>query len=191
MRTLWTACWALLLVLPLAAQEKDVVLKVVAKKDKYAWDRDRGPKEFQAALADLLKQQKDGKLVNFPKPSQVDLVLQVTNVSSKELVIYVGGDANLYTFELKGPGVVTATPQRAFTLEFRLPNALTLAAGKSYEIPVKQLSDGFRGASRDLYWTAPGDYTLSATFQLVTKDGEKASLLKSDAVKLTVEEPKK
>ena len=57
-------------------------------------------------------------------------------------------------------------------------------------MPVNRLADGFRGASRLLFFTSPGDYTLKATYQLADAEGKKGVILKTDAVKFKVEEPK-
>jgi hypothetical protein len=104
------------------------------------------------------------------------------------VTIYVGGDTNAYTFELTGgAGSVAMGSGLAFTADFRFPLAVTLAPGKAHEIAVKQLSDGSRGAARNVYWTGPGEYKLSAKYLLATKDGEKGAELKSEAVKIAVE----
>lgn len=193
MRTMLLGMLAMLL--PVAtmrgADDAPLTLKLVAKKDKYAWDRDRAPKEFHAAIVDAIKQTKDGKIVQFPPASSVDFVLQITNTSKKAVPINVQGDVNVFTLELKGPSVLTAMPPIAFTADFKMPKQVVIEAGKTYDIPVQKLTDGFRGASRYIYFTAPGEYTLSATYQLATAEGEKAGLLKSEAIKIVVEEPKK
>lgn len=76
----------------------------------------------------------------------------------------------------------------AFTADFKLPKAVTLAAGKSHEIPVKAFADGMRGFSRLVFWTGPGEYKLTAKYQLAkNQDGEKGDELKSTATTITVE----
>lgn len=173
-----------------AAEEKSpVTLKLVAKTDKYKFDGGgKTADEYKKELEDLAKKSAAGELVRAPKPPAVDLVLQITNTSKEEVTIYVGGDPNVYTFELTGgAGSVSMGSGLAFTADFRLPKAVTLAAGKSHEIPVKQLSDGSRGASRYVYWTGPGEYKLSVSYSLADKDGGKGAVLKSEPVKITVE----
>jgi hypothetical protein len=78
----------------------------------------------------------------------------------------------------------------AVTLDFRGSQEVTLGPGKSYDIPLTHLRDGHRGVSRNLYWTEPGEYTLTATYQLADKEGNKGPLLKSKPVKVKVEEKK-
>lgn len=166
-----------------------VTLKLVAKTDKYKIDLGgKTADEYKKELQDLAKKGEAGELVRAPKPPAVDLVLQITNTSKEEVTIYVGGDPNIYTFELTGgAGTVTMNSGLAFTADFRLPKAVTLAPGKSHEVFVKQLSDGSRGASRNVYWTGPGEYKLSATYSLADKDGGKGEVLKSAPVKITIE----
>lgn len=170
--------------------EGPLVLKITAKTDKYKFDGGgKTPKEYKKELEDLEAKSKKGELIRAPKPPAVDLVLEIVNTSKEEVTVYVGGDPNIFTFELTGgDGVITMNSGLAFTLEFRLPNPVKLAAGKSYEIPVKQLSDGNRGTSRYVYWTGPGEYKLSATYTLSDKDGGQATTLKSEPVKITVTE---
>lgn len=166
-----------------------VALKLVAKTDKYKFDGGgKTPAEFKKHLEEVAKAQKDGKLAQPPKPRAVDLVLQIVNTSKEDVTIYVGGDSNVYTFELTGgDGVVSMGSGLAMTLEFRLPKEVTLAPGKSYEINVKLLADGTRGAGRYVYWTGPGEYKLTAKYAVgLTAEGRPVAL-KSEPVKITVE----
>ncbi|MBY0459778.1 MAG: hypothetical protein K2V38_20860 [Gemmataceae bacterium] len=166
-----------------------VKLTLVAKTDKYKFDGGgKTPEEFKALLEEAKKSADKGKPVAPPKAPAVDLVLQFTNTGKEEVTIHVGGDSNVWTFELTGEAGVAALPNFApMTLEFRIPKAVTLAPGKSHEIPVKSLADGTRGVGRFVYWTGPGEYKLSAKYQLSDKDGGKAAELKSEPVKITVE----
>jgi hypothetical protein len=174
-----------------AAEDKmPVELKLVLRKETYGWPYAQGSKEFEARLQDLQKSRKQGKEARFPDPPALDLVLQITNTGTEKTTVYVEGDANLLTLILKGPGVVTVEPGLVSTTELREPKATVLEPGKSVEIPVRKLADGFRRASRYLYPTAPGEYTLSATYQLTTAAGAKGPLLKSGEVKFKIDEKK-
>src|SRR5262245_18901004 len=166
-----------------------ITLTLVAKTDKYKFDAGgKTPEEFKKELEQIAKKQEKGEFATPPKPPAVDLVLVLTNTSKEEITIFVGGDSNVYTFELTGDGVVKLNGAIALTADFRLPKAVTLAAGKTYEIPVKQLSDGARGVSRYIFWTAPGEYKLSAKYTLSDKTGGKGAELQSEPVKITVTE---
>lgn len=166
-----------------------LALKLVAKADKYKFEAGgKTPAEFKKHLDGVAAAQKNGKLAQPPKPPAVDLVLQIVNTSKEDVTIYVGGDSNVWTFELTGgDGVVSMGSALAMTLEFRLPNQVKLAPGKAHEIPVKALADGTRGAGRYVYWTGPGEYKLSAKYGVGLSEEGQPTELKSEPVKITVE----
>lgn len=166
-----------------------VELTLVNKAEKYTFDGGgMTADEYKKSLQETATKIAKGQRVDPPKPLPVDLVLKITNTSKEDVTIYVGGDANVYTFELTGgAGVVTMRNDVLFTTEFRLPKAVTLAPAKSHEIAVKQLTDGARGAARLVFWTGPGEYTLTASYALADAKGGKATVLKSAPVKITVE----
>jgi hypothetical protein len=115
-----------------------LVLKVMVRKDKHTWDAGgKTPKEFRKELEDLAaaEKEKPGSVRNLPDPPAVDLVLQVVNTGKEDVAVFVGGDANVYTLELKGPGVVTLANPVPQTLEFRGSEPVALRPGKSYDIP--------------------------------------------------------
>ena len=178
---------------PPAAVAEPVELRLMAGKTTYAWEAGgMTPAQLRRTLDRLAKQLKrDPALVErLPDPPTVDLTLQVMNRGPEEVTVYVGGDPNEYRFELEGPGVVTLPRPVVFTQELRLPHAVRLGPGQSYDIRIRQLMDGLRGASRAVYWTRPGTYTLRATYRLSDAEGGKGRLLKSAPVTLKVEEPK-
>lgn len=193
MRDKLMICAAVVL-FPMLAHGDDTLLelKVIAKKDTITLDTDgKSSKEYKPMLEDIAAKIKKGERApQPPRPPAVELTLQIKNTGKKDVTIHVQGDANVFTLDVKGPGVVTLQPQLAFTTDFRLPRPITLEAGKSHEITVKALSDGFRGASRWIYWTEPGEYTIGATYQLATSDGGKGALLKAEPIKVKVEEKK-
>src|SRR5205814_7721683 len=132
-------------------------LKLLARQDAYK--SELSSKELKA-LVEMVE--KTGK---YPNPLAVDLVLRITNRSDKELSFWNRGDPVQSGFELKGPGAVPVRPRRAFTTDFRGPQATKLAPGQTYEIPVKKLEFGFRGASEMVFWSDPGEYLPMASYQ--------------------------
>ena len=192
MRTFLAAwCGLALLSIPAAGQDKSTVeSKLVAKKATYPWPYGLGPKELEESLKELVQQRKQMEAVEFPAPPAVDLVLEIKNSGTEKTTVYIDGDINVLTLLVKGPGVVTADPGLSFTADFRPSKPTELAPGKTVEIPIKFLSDGFRRGGRYIYPTAVGEYTVSATYQLATDDGRKGALLKSGEVKLKIEEKK-
>lgn len=192
MRIAFVSITMALLGTPLAvhAEDKDVLtLKLIAKQDTYVLDRGgKTADEYKKMLDELADPKAKGML---PKPPIVDFVLEVKNTSKQPVSIYVGGDPNVYVFDLKGPAVFSVNPRLAMTLEFRIPMEKKLDAGQTYEIPVKLLADGARGVSRWLYWMEYGAYTIGAAYQLSDKDGGKGQVLKAEPVKITIVQPKK
>jgi hypothetical protein len=177
---------------PTAAQEAKkngpLELRLVANKAAYTWDGGgKTPAEYRKMLEDFAAQAKKGGLGSTPPQAPaVDLTLKIVNVGKEEVTAFFGGDPNVWTFTLKGPGVFTMPNTGAFTLELRMPKGQPLKPGDSIEIPVKKLMDGHRGAGRLLYWTEPGEYTLSATYTLSDAKGRKGPVLQSEPVKITV-----
>ena len=168
---------------------------LVAKKASYPLDLGgKSGEEFRQLL-------KEGeKTGQFPAPPKVDLVLELKNTSDKDVQLWISGDPVTRNLDLAGKGAVSVTARKAFTREFRVPKPITLAAGKAHEIPITNLTFGFRGVAQQAYWTEPGEYTLTASFQTAispapkgTKDngqGFGMCSIKSEPVKITVEAPK-
>jgi hypothetical protein len=180
------------LALPAAAADEKpagpVTLTVVAKTDTFKFDGGgKTAAEYKKDLEATAKALEDGERATPPKALAVDLVLQLTNTSKEEVTIYVGGNPNVYTLELTGgAGAVTMRNPVAFPAIFIQPKAVTLAPGKSYEIPVKNLSDGRRGMARLVFWTGPGEYKLAAKYTLSDAKGGNGPELTSEPVKITV-----
>lgn len=134
-----------------------------------------------------------------PKRPDIDLKLVVKNTGDKPVTVWTKGDPVVIGLKLKGDGAVTAKPQGIFTQEYRSPEGVEIAPGKTVEIPLKQLVGGFRGQSEFAYWTKPGDYELTVTLKTgVTppppgakdRDGAGEVTLTSAAVKIKVEAKK-
>jgi len=191
-RSLLAACgFALLAGGATAAEKESLELKLAGKTNTYAWPYAKSQKDFEASLNDLKAKKRMGEKIIWPAPPTVDQVLRITNTGKEKVTIYVGGDPNVIALTVKGPGVIAIEPSYSSTTELRLPQPVALEPGKSHDIAVKWLADGFRTSARYIYPVAPGEYTLSATYQLSTAEGGKGPLLKSDEVKFSIAEMKK
>ncbi len=195
MRAILVGLLGLLTLLPVAGRadekQKDekpkqtdlpIKAKLVAKKTTFTLDLGgKSADEFKKAVKDG---EKAGKL---PEPPAVDLVLEVTNTSDKEVEIWFKGDAVKHELELKGNGVLNAAPLLAFTTEFRVPEAMMLAPGKTHSTVLRSMKYGFRGVSQQAYWTETGDYTLTASFKTGLKPAPKdAKNVEDGLAKVTV-----
>ena len=187
-----TVAMAILLsgVFSVNAAEPTVSLKLVAKQKNYAWPVEQTPEDFDARLKELAKAVKEGKFVETPANLKIDFVLEFTNTGDQAAEIFVKGDPNLLQLDLTGPGVIALAPPRPMTLEFRLPQSVTIEPGKTFEIPLAQLADGARGIARSIYFTQPGEYELKASYRLTDGEGNPTKLAKSPGVKFTVSKPK-
>jgi hypothetical protein len=140
---------------------------------------------------------KKGKPFSTPA---VELTVEIKNTSDKNVKVWAAGDPAVLTLTLKGKGALDLDPPIAFTDEFRLPKSVEVEAGKTYTIPVKSLTSGFRGKAHVSYWTEPGDYELVATLKTGMSpapkgakegmDGFGVVTLTSAPFKVTVEEKK-
>lgn len=99
----------------------------------------------------------------FPNPPKVVLKLVVKNTSDKPVQVWTSGDPVTVGLNLKGDGAVMVTPRLAMTADYRSPRSTEVAAGKTVEIPLTQLSGGKRGMGEYSYWTKAGEYELTAT----------------------------
>jgi hypothetical protein len=162
-----------------AVAPKALAATLIANKNTYTLD----PVQSGAAFRDLLKNLRTtGKTA--PAAPTVDFTLRITNHSESAQTFPIGGDESQLDMKLEGPGAVTIDNLVAMTMEYRMGNPVTLAPGKTYDIPVTRLAFGTRGIARLAYLTEAGDYTLAVT--LVTIQNEKQVRIASDAVAFTV-----
>ena len=136
----------------------------------------------------------------FPNPPKVDLKVVIKNTSDKAVKVWASGDPVTLDLKLTGKGAVHANPRLMMTREFRLPKAVEIEAGKTAEIPLKQLSGGLRGMGEYWYWTKAGEYELTAVLHTGVSPAPKGAeaadggfgkvLCATKPLKITVEEKK-
>jgi hypothetical protein len=166
-----------------AGDKSPLQARLIAHEDTYTLAADQQGEAF----AKMLQEKMQG-----PPPPEVDLVFEIKNPTDKDITITLGADSGSLDLILKGPGAVTIPGQRIFTREFRTGRPVTIAAGKTHEIPIKQLKFGFRGVGMHAYWTEPGQYTLAA--RLTNRGGRggmpPAMTLETEPITLTVKAAK-
>ncbi len=122
---------------------------LASQKETYTLDLNgKTPEEFA-------KQVRGWPLPPSPK---VDLVLTLRNKGTKTLTLHRDILLSLY---LTGDGAMNH-PMYSYQTEGRgdEPKKVTLAPGKTYEIPIQSLD---RGHGEQSYWLLPGEYTLHAS----------------------------
>ena len=161
------------------AKKSPLIATLIANEDTYTLAADQQGEAF----AKMLKEKLQG-----PPPPEVDLVFEIKNPTDQEITITLGADSGSLDLILAGPGAVTIPGQRIFTREFRAGKPVTIAAGKTHEIPIKQLKFGFRGVGTHAYWTEPGEYTLAARLtNRGGRDGQPPAMsLATEPIKITV-----
>ena len=139
------------------ASKSPVTAKIVAKKTAFDLDlAGMTPAKYKEALKNF----DPNKLPPLPK---VDIALELTNTSDKDVQVWITGTPVTMNLDLKGPGAVKVTPRQFFPAIFIMPKPVTLAPGKSHTLPIASLSFGHRGLQHRAYWTEPGEYTLQAS----------------------------
>lgn len=101
-----------------------------------------------------------------PLPPEVDLVLELTNTSGREMTLLVGGGRSQLDLKLDGPGAITVPGGGSMHVEPR--SEVKLAPGAVHKVPIKRLQHGRYGQSGS-YWTEPGQYKLTATYKALVK----------------------
>lgn len=146
---------------PLAEPEgTPLELTITGKETTYTLDTGGlSAEDYRKKLAD---EARTGKPLAVPA---IDLAVELKNTSDKAVQVWTTGDPVVLTLDLKGKGAVNLDPALAFTREFRIPKPVEIPAGKSFSIPLKTLTSGFRGRAHVSYWTEPGEYELVATFK--------------------------
>lgn len=154
----------------IAASARTLELRLIANQTSHKLDLGgRSPAEFRQHLQDLDQKGKAGGFVpveSFPPPPAVDLQVEILHIGEGEAEIWLGGDDSCLTLELVGPGPITVSNTGPFTADVKYSSPIKLAAGDRHVLPLKHLFHGFRGYQSQSYWTEPGEYLLTAHYQL-------------------------
>jgi hypothetical protein len=133
----------------------------ISGKSTYTLDtRGLSGTEFRKRITDAVED------IGHPlAPPTVDLVVRVRNTSDRTVRVWAKGDPVVLELRLSGSGAMNVEPKVFVTAEYRMPEAIDLAAGESHLFPVRNLGSGFRGVAMCSYWTEPGEYRLVAILQ--------------------------
>ncbi len=104
-----------------------------------------------------------------PVPPEVDLTLEVTNTTPRELQVWIDSPQTELRLDLKGPGAVSLTAAKATESP---PRSITLAPGEHYSFHIVRLEERASWKPHFWYWTEPGTYSLTARLTtIVTAPG--------------------
>lgn len=94
-----------------------------------------------------------------PPPPALDLALELRNPGPAEKLLYLEDERTNLSLDLQGPGVLRLNVPGDATAPFPL-KPIRLDADQSQPLPIR-LIDGSREQVQYLYWTEPGEYTLT------------------------------
>lgn len=140
------------------AREAPVAARLIVKQGTYVL-----PKEWQSeGFRKRIREEKDGE--KLPAPPEIDLVLELHNTGDDPVMIWPGGGIDEPELTVAGPGVVTPDSVETFSVSsWAMTPQPVILPGKKYEISVESLNPS--GSSLyDVYWTEPGEYTITATY---------------------------
>lgn len=147
-----------------------ISVRLMAKKATYVLDR-------QGMTAEKYREAvKEGKIA----PPAIDLVLEFTNTTKDDMDITVAGASPRLLLDLKGQeGIEKRTTERPRNPTVRI----ILKPGQTHSLPITRLA-GYSDRTTDdqLFWTEPGEYTLTASFETNireprSKDGVRAAFI--------------
>jgi hypothetical protein len=139
--------------------DPSLVVKLILKKDTYTLDPAQSGPEFVRKLKELEK-----GVEMPPPPPAVDMSLELTNVGKDPVTIPLRGDETSLDLKLEGPGAVTVPYVRMLPRAMGQGTPTIIEPGKSLAITISRLQSGSRSESMACYWTAPGTYTLTASY---------------------------
>ena len=164
--------------LSLGAADKAVELLVLVPKEPVELD-------LAAAKKAIANSTKPEGLGDFQ--TKMPITLRIINRTDAAIGFQFGSDASFYTLSVTGPGVKAVFNPLAQTTELRPGKPVTVAPGKTFDIELTGLEYGSRGRGDLLIIMEPGEYVLTATYQMATEEG-RGALLKSAPAKFTIVE---
>lgn len=173
-RPLATLCAALCLlqgVIPLRADEpakkkKDppkppVEARLIARQARYVLPKERHGEAFRKRI----EEETDSD--QLPAAPEVDLVLELKNVSQQDVMIWPRGAILYPDLTVEGPGVAQPESLQSVSGESSGSSVQpTIAPGKTHRLKIESLNPN--GGTPWFYWCEPGQYTITATYTVYT-----------------------
>ncbi|QDT97417.1 hypothetical protein V144x_28920 [Gimesia aquarii] len=153
---------------PLLAEEpikkskaSPVEARLIVNQSKYILSPKRRGKAFRKRIEAETDSDK------LPAAPQVDLVLELKNISKENVMIWPKGAISYPDLTVKGPGVVQPDNLKSISGASSGSSIQpTIAPGKSYRLSIDSLNPN--GGTPWFYWSEPGEYTITATYTVYT-----------------------
>lgn len=132
------------------------------KRVDFAVTLDLGGQTPDEARDQLRAKARKGQL---PPAQRVDLSFVLRNTGNRPIQVWTGGEATGMLLQLRGPGWIDVTAPVSPTERGRATKTVRLEPGESCVVPIIELAYRDRGVVHHLYWTEPGEYTLTVQFR--------------------------
>ncbi|MDF1744103.1 MAG: hypothetical protein P1V19_10420, partial [Gimesia sp.] len=138
-----------------------VEARLIVKQSKYVLPKGRYGNAFRKQIEEETDSDK------LPAAPKVNLVLELKNISQKDVMIFPRGSIIYPDLTVKGKGVVQPENLRSISGESSGSSIQpTIAPGKSYRLSISSLNPN--GGTAWYYWCEPGEYTITATYTVYT-----------------------
>ncbi|WP_145178913.1 hypothetical protein [Gimesia aquarii] len=135
--------------------------RLIVNQSKYILPPKRRGKAFRKRI----KAETDSD--KLPAAPQVDLVLELKNISKKNVMIWPKGAISYPDLSVKGPGVMQPDNLKSISGASSGSSIQpTIAPGKSYRLSIDSLNPN--GGTPWFYWSESGEYTITATYTVYT-----------------------
>lgn len=138
-----------------------VVARLIALRTQYVLPQDRHGRAFRTRIME------ETVAAKLPPAPFVDLILELTNVSQEDVIIWPKGTITNPDLEIRGPGIVA--PNSLVGVSAALPTTrvqATIAPGETHRISIASLNPW--GGTPLTYWYLPGEYSLKASYVVHT-----------------------
>lgn len=159
-----------------------VEARLVAKRSKYVLPESQHGATFRTRI------EKETDAEKLPAAQKVDLVLELKNVSEKDVMIWPMGAITYPDLEVDGPGVIGPENLQSFYgVGGGTSVQPTIAPGKTHRIAIKSLNPS--EGTPLTYWCEPGEYSIKATYVVHTGLPPEKSLKGNRSVSLSRHRP--
>lgn len=143
------------------SSDTPVTARLIARRRRYILPLDRHGDVFRRQI------ESETKSDNLPPAPEVDLVLELKNISQHDVMIWPRGAITVPELFVTGPGVVGPENLQEFSGTSSATSVQpTIKPGKTRVIRIKSLNPG--GGTPWFYWCEPGQYSIRAAYDVYT-----------------------
>lgn len=138
-----------------------VEARLVVKQAVHVLPEDRHGEAFRRRIVEETDSDR------LPPAPRVNLVLELKNISTEDVMIWPRGAMTTPGLTVDGPGLVEPENLQSFSGSSSGTSVQpTIKPGKTLRIPIRSLNPA--GDTPQVYWNKPGDYSIRATYTVYT-----------------------